>query len=154
MESHRILCAVDFSECSREALHVAAELARKEQAVLVLVHVDERPLWVHPPYTHLPFDVREEIRARMENMLEEWKAEASRRGAPEVVIKRPDGVPWERIVAAAREDPRIDLIIVGSHGRTGLKRALIGSVAERVVRHAPCSVAVVRPRSTGSSTDE
>lgn len=146
MELRRILCAVDFSECSHAALHAAAERARDAHAMLVLVHVEERPLWKHEPYVHLPGDVRQELLARMETLLDEWKQQARRCGAPEVVTTRKDGVPWEQIVAVAREDPSIDLIILGSHGRTGLSRALIGSVAERVVRHAPCSVTVVRPR--------
>ncbi len=54
-----------------------------------------------------------------------------------------DGVPWQEIVAAARET-NTDLIILATHGRTGLKHVLLGSVAERVVRHAPCPVLVVR----------
>jgi nucleotide-binding universal stress UspA family protein len=55
-------------------------------------------------------------------------------------------VPWDEIVGIAREDRAIDLIVLGTHGRTGIRRALIGSVAERVVRHAPCTVMVVGSR--------
>jgi len=55
------------------------------------------------------------------------------------------GAAWDQIVAVARKDPDIELIVIGTHGRTGVQRALIGSVAERVVRHAPCLVMVVRP---------
>jgi nucleotide-binding universal stress UspA family protein len=54
------------------------------------------------------------------------------------------GTPWERIVTRAREG-RHDLVVVGTHGRTGIKFVLLGSVAEYVVRYAPCSVMVVRP---------
>lgn len=146
MEPHHILCAVDFSDGSRQALHVAAELARKTQAVLVLVHVEDRPLWTKEPYLHLPGDVRQEILAGHETQLAQSAQDARQRGAREVTTKLLDGVPWERIVNAATEDPRIHTIVVGSHGRTGIKRVLLGSVAERVVRHAPCSVVVVRPR--------
>ncbi len=146
MEARHILCAVDFSPGSREALELAADLARDHHAVLVLLHVEERALWTAEPYLHLPADVREEVQLRLRDMLEEWKVEAQRRGAPEVMTQHRAGVPWERIVGTAREDPRIEQIVVGSHGRTGLRRALIGSVAERVVRHAPCSVIVARTR--------
>lgn len=57
-----------------------------------------------------------------------------------IAIKFLEGAPWDQIISTAREDPAIDLIVMGTHGRTGVKRALIGSVAERVVRHAPCAV--------------
>ena len=146
-EPKRILCAVDFSECSHHALHVATELARKSQAVLVLLHVEDRPLWLSEPYVHLPGDVRQEQMARAETQLASWKQEAQRRGAGEVIAKIVSGTPWDRIVALARADQRFDLIVLGTHGRTGVLHALLGSVAERVMRHAPCSVMVVRPHA-------
>lgn len=52
---------------------------------------------------------------------------------------RRQGTAWDRLCAIARDDRSIELVAVGTHGRTGIARALIGSVAERVVRHAPCS---------------
>ena len=55
------------------------------------------------------------------------------------------GFPWSVIVDAAVQDPAIDLVVIGTHGRTGIKRVFLGSVAEQVTRHAPCSVLVVRP---------
>ena len=140
----RIVCGVDFSEPSRSAMHVAARLARERDAALVLVHVAELPLWTHEPYFHMPNDVTEDILATAKRTLEEWKGEAEREGAREVVAKLANGVAWEQIVATAAADPDIELIVVATAGRTGLGRALIGSVAERVVRHAPCSVLVVR----------
>ena len=140
----RIVCAVDFSEPSRAAMHVAARLARQKEAALVLVHVVEMPLWAHEPYVHLPTDVTEYMLATSKRMLDEWKVEAERAGTKDVVAKITNGVPWEQIVATAAGDPPAELIVIATAGRTGLKRALIGSVAERVVRHAPCSVLVVR----------
>jgi len=147
MEIKKVLCAVDFSEGAREALRVASELARKWQAVLVLAHVVEQPLWVREPYLHLPGDQRRELIAAAEAELTAWRDEARRLGAPEVVTKMPSGAAWDRLVTLAREDPAIGMIVTGTHGRTGVSRTLIGSVAERVVRHAPCSVLVVRPPS-------
>jgi nucleotide-binding universal stress UspA family protein len=140
----RIVCAVDFSEPSREAMKLAARIAREYGAVLALVHVVEMPLWAHEPYVHMPTDVTEYMLATAKRTLDEWKIEAERAGAKEVVVKLADGVAWEQIVAAAASDPPAELVVVATAGRTGLKRALIGSVAERVVRHAPCSVLVVR----------
>jgi universal stress protein A len=143
----RILCPVDFSDASHQALRVAAELARDWHAALVVLHVQDRPLWRHEPYVHMPGDVRAETLARGETQLEEWKLEARQSGAPEVIANLQHGDPLDRIIAVARDDPEIGLIVLGTHGRTGLKRVLIGSVAERVVRLAPCTVMVVRSRS-------
>jgi nucleotide-binding universal stress UspA family protein len=143
----RILCPVDFSDYSHEALRVATELARGWRATLVLLHVEERPLWPHDPYMHLPGSLCEATLARAERQLDEWKREATQREAPDVVAKLVHGDPLDRIIAIAREDVEIGLIVLGTHGRTGLKRALIGSVAERVARLAPCTVMVVRSRA-------
>jgi len=145
MQTKRILCAIDFSAGARDALLAAADLAIQDEAVLVLVHVDERPLWLHEPYFHLPGDVRAVLRAESEAELVAWGTLARERGAKRVVTRLATGVAADEILAIAREEPPSELIVVGSHGRTGLKRMLIGSVAGRVVRHAPCSVLVVSP---------
>ena len=72
------------------------------------------------------------------------KAEAHKLGVTEVKALFADGTPWEQIVKLAETDPTIGVIVMGTHGRTGIQRALGGSVAERVVRHAPCTVTIVR----------
>ncbi len=146
MQFHRILCPIDFSESSREAMRVAAELARKSQAVLVLAHVWQAPVWLTTADYELPGGVVREAVDIAEANLEMWRRDARELGASEVNAKFLTGTPWDQIVSTAREDARIDLIVMGSHGRTGIKRAWIGSVAERVVRHAPCAVLVVRER--------
>ena len=153
MAFKKILCPVDYSDGSREAMHVAVELARKEQAVLVLVHVWERPIWLTGYERQLPSDVMAELFAAEETNLAAWKIDARKLGAPEVRTRFLEGAPWDQIVSAAREDPAIGLIVMGTHGRTGIQRALIGSVAERVVRHAPCAVMVVRPQRDERKTD-
>jgi nucleotide-binding universal stress UspA family protein len=56
------------------------------------------------------------------------------------------GTPWHEVVELLRKDESFDLVMVGTHGHTGLKHVLLGSVAERIVRHAPCPVLVVRTR--------
>ena len=144
--SRSILCAIDFSEPSRAAVHVAADLARERNAALELVYVEDRPLWESEPYLHLPGDVRQRALDAAERELEVWRREAEQRARVHVVTRIVDGSPWEQIVAIANADPSIDTIVLGTHGRSGVARALIGSVAERVVRHAPCSVLVVRPQ--------
>jgi universal stress protein A len=142
----KILCAVDFSDPSREALRAAAELARTSQATLILIHVWQAPLWMTDYGIQLPSDALLEARGAEESKLASWKAEAHELGAGDVTTRLVRGVPWDEIVSAARDDQAIDLIVVGTHGRTGVRRALIGSVAERVVRHAPCTVMVVGSR--------
>jgi universal stress protein A len=144
MTGERILCAVDFSDGARAALRLAAELARTRNAELVLLHVEEPPLWQREPAVHLPGDVRAEQRAQARSELESWRRVALELGVPAVTTTLASGVAWDRIVALANDDAAIELVIVGTHGRSGIARALIGSVAERVVRHAPCSVLVAR----------
>ena len=143
---HRITCAVDFSDDAREAMRLAAELARQSQAVLVLLHVWQVPIWATTAEYQLPEQILQEACDAAERKLEDWKAEARKLGASEVKTSFVTGIPWERIVAAASVEPRSDLIVVGTHGRTGLRHALIGSVAEKVVRHAGCPVLVARAR--------
>lgn len=145
--SSRVLCAVDFSESARNAMHVAAHLARDRDATLELVHVQERPLWTNEPPVHFPGDVRQSALEAGARDLEIWRREAEKcvQGL-NVVTRTTGGSPWDQIVAIANADPTIEVIVVGTHGRSGVARALIGSVAERVARHAPCSVLVVRPK--------
>ncbi len=76
--------------------------------------------------------------------LAELRREAESTGAKLVSTHVRTGTPWHEIVEYLRADPTFDLVILGTHGRTGLKHILLGSVAERVVRHAPCAVLVVR----------
>lgn len=146
MTFKKILCAVDFSDPSRNAMRAAAELARSAQATLVLMHVWQPPLWTTDYGIELPNDALQEARGVEESTLAAWRAEARQLGVGEVTTKLVRGVPWDEIVGAARDDKAIDLIVLGTHGRTGLRRALIGSVAERVVRHAPCTAMVVGAR--------
>jgi universal stress protein A len=144
----QILCPVDFSDESRLALLAATELARDSQASLRVIHVDERPLWIRKPYVSSSGDITVAQRETA-SKLAEWTELARRGGAANVTSSMLEGVPWERIVALAREDPAVRWIVLGAHGRTGIHRVLLGSVAERVVRHAPCSVMIVRPPRSG-----
>ena len=126
-------------------MHVAADLAGERNAVLELVHVEDRPLWANEPSIHLPGDVRQQALDATERELDGWRHDAEQRARVKVVTRIVGGAPWDQIVAIANADPSIETIVMGTHGRSGISRALIGSVAERVVRHAPCSVLVVRP---------
>ncbi|HSE93925.1 MAG TPA: universal stress protein [Methylomirabilota bacterium] len=140
----RILVPTDFSAPSEEAWKTACRLGRVLGAELILVHV-----FVEPPlYSEGPFSgerVREVYaagRAWVEKTLEEWAAGARAEGLAARVLVRV-GVPHREILALAAYE-RADLLVVGTHGRGGVERALIGSVADRVIRLAPCPVLSVR----------
>jgi nucleotide-binding universal stress UspA family protein len=141
----KIVCPVDFSACSREAVRVAAELARDGAASLILAHVWEPPKWASGEVMLAPEVVQGTIDAE-EAELENWKIHAKQLGAREVGTRFLTGVAWDAIVELAKADPTIDLVVMGTHGRTGLRHVLLGSVAEKVVRHAPCPVLIVRDR--------
>jgi nucleotide-binding universal stress UspA family protein len=138
----QILCAIDFYEPSRAALHHAGDLARAFGATLVLVHVYPEPRIGYPgwfPEARFPTQLRE----LAADKLEEWKREAEGLVGQPVQVVLLEGVPWQRLVSFAREQA-CDLVVLGAGGATGLAHALIGSVAERLVRHAPCPTLVVR----------
>jgi nucleotide-binding universal stress UspA family protein len=140
----RIVCPTDLSDAAAPADRQAVALARPLGAELVLLHVaSESPLWRETLGTA---QVRAVFAAQRK-----WAADAlaERAGAlagqgvnARCVVKV--GVPWEEIVGVAA-DEHADMIVMGTHGRTGLDRLLLGSVTERVVRRAPCPVLTVRP---------
>ena len=140
----KICCPIDFSETSRVALEEASELARRYQGELALLHVFEPPvatsdLMVAPP------GMFEQTAKDLERKLELWKGEAEQRGARVVRALVVTGAAATETVRFAREGG-YDLVVMGTHGRRGLRHLVLGSVAERVVREAPCAVLVVRPR--------
>jgi universal stress protein A len=146
MGFHKIMCPGDFSPCSREALETAATLARESNAQLVLAHVWEPSQFAVSADFGLSPQVVQALFDTQEAELAKWKTQARELGVKEIATCMRTGAPWDQIVSAARDDQAIDLIVMGTHGRTGLKHALLGSVAEKVVRHAPCPVLVARAR--------
>ncbi len=143
-EWKKICCPVDFSEPSRVALRVAASLARRYGAELAIFHAYPVPGYTLPegsvvPSTHM----LQELANETDTHLAEWKREAEDLGVPRVVTAQGVGEPAAEIVDYARESG-MDLLVIGTHGRTGLSHAILGSVAERVVRHASCPVLTIR----------
>jgi nucleotide-binding universal stress UspA family protein len=140
----RILCATDFSDTAETAWDAAAELARTHRAELILAHVfTELPVY---PDVAVPdvYRVWEEQRVWVERTLDERVHAATAQGLTARWVLKTGTAP-ESIVETAVET-QADLIVIGTHGRTGLSRLVIGSVAERVVRLAPCAVLTVKPR--------
>jgi nucleotide-binding universal stress UspA family protein len=122
-----ILCPVDFSRTSRDAMLAATALAARMRARLRLVHVGEP----------------EATPAELAPELERWAMEARGYGC-EVETQVVLGYPAHDIVAEAR-DSMAELVVMGTHGRSGVARLLMGSVAEKVTRLAPCPVMTVHP---------
>jgi nucleotide-binding universal stress UspA family protein len=147
IQLRRILSATDFSTNAKLALEYACGLADKFQAELHILHV--LPVIVNQlvadPYAAygLPADFEDRVRASAEKALSELP-DPSWAGHPCVVRELRRGSPFVEIVQYAREN-HMDLIVLGTHGRSGLTHMLLGSVAERVVRTAGCPVLTIRP---------
>ncbi len=144
LELKRILVPVDFSECSRKAFHYAVHFARQFNAELMLLHVHVQvPL--NPEMLVLASEgLGVEYREQAARELAKWRQEV----VPGISVKavtREGMAAHQEIVEAARES-NSDLIVIGNHGRTGLSRLMTGGTTERVVRHAPCPVLVIRER--------
>jgi nucleotide-binding universal stress UspA family protein len=140
-----ILVPTDFSETAETALTYAKALAETFNASLHLLHVLQDPLVYAPVaegYTVLP-KLREEMEREAQQQLENVLSDPERRRFHAVPALK-WGTPFLEIVRYAR-DQQIDLIVLGTHGRGPITHLLLGSVAEKVVRKAPCPVLTVRP---------
>ena len=135
---HTILHPTDFSDRSEYAFRLACSLARDYSARLVVLHVVSPPVVIYGEGVVPPEP--EAFRAEAQEKLNRLEAPA-----PGVGMERrlTEGDPVAEILRLAQESGA-DLIVLGTHGRTGLGRLLMGSVAEQVVRGAPCSVLVVK----------
>lgn len=138
MAQRTILIPTDFSHASDAALPHAEALARQHGARLLIVHVEEPPLAYGGG--ELYYGLPEPDTARLQAMLE-----AVRPSDPGVEFQHrlAIGAPAAEICRIAA-DERAEMIVLGTHGRTGVFRLLMGSVAESVLRHAPCPVLVFR----------
>ena len=141
----RILCATDFSETAEAAWEMACDLARVHRAELALVHVfTDLPSYAYAevpgPAVHR---VWEEQRQWVQRALEDRVAAAAARGLTVHALLKTGTAAT--VIADTAAEQAVDLVVVGTHGRTGLNRLIIGSVAERVVRIAPCPVLTVKP---------
>jgi nucleotide-binding universal stress UspA family protein len=143
----RILVPVDFSDASRAALDYATDLARAVDGSLDLLHVWEAPVYVTqatPLESGLTqTSLMEAVQTQANDGLHAFVLSAKQPGAPIRSLEIEMGAPASTICEYARSG-RHDLIVMGTHGRTGIARVVIGSVAEHVVRLAPCPVLTVR----------
>ena len=141
---HNIAVPVDFSESSKAALHYARELALAFGAQLDIIHVIEEKL--HPAFYNTGafsiYDLQPEIKDKLGNELEAFYKTID---GPPVVAKFTllHGNPSREIINHL-QDEKADLLVLSTHGLTGLRRMLMGSVAERLIREAPCPVLTVK----------
>ena len=138
---NKILVPTDFSEHSASAVRYGAELASKFDAELHLLHcVEQTPIlygeggaWISP-------DTIVEMQAAADKHMQEFPVDAT---GVTVVRKCVDGHPFVEVIRYAKKE-EMDLIVMGTHGRGAIAHLLLGSVAEKVVRKAPCPVLTVR----------
>ena len=143
MRLQTILVPTDFSAASRKALVHAAALARLGGGDVTLVHVIEPPPYPQFGYAHIPLKEAKLKRSARER-LEALRQELADVGVKCAFVIR-TGSAFHEITEQAREQ-QADVIVIATHGRGALAHLLLGSTAERVVRHAPCPVLVVRER--------
>jgi nucleotide-binding universal stress UspA family protein len=150
----RILVPVDFSECARASLDVAVDLARRFDAEIEALHVWETPTYVTPELMLWAPDtgkrsLAEFARTQAGHAMQQLLASVEKSGAR--VHGRVDTGAISDVILAAAADA--DLVVIGTHGRTGIAHALLGSVAERVVRRSPCPVLTVRAPAVAAPSD-
>ena len=140
MAAKHILACVDFSEHSTRALAEVAEYAKANGSKVTLIHIADPQAFIPPqavlePESHTDRSAHE---AELASLRDEHLA-----GLPVEIAMVEDHAP-ARAICDYASNHGVDLIVIGSHGRGGMERWLIGSVAERVVRHAASNVYVVR----------
>ncbi len=137
-KGERILVALDGSKYSEAALDQAVSLGKTcNSHIFALTVVD-----LYPTQIELAPQLYEKMHAQANQTLESAKEKIEKENISCETIVHTGGQPYEFIVNEAK-DKNIDLIVMGTHGRTGLKKFFMGSVVERVIGHAPCSVMVV-----------
>ncbi len=140
----KILVPVDFSAHSAEAVRVAADLSRRFEAPLTLVHVYDPLVYALPDgYIFMPQPAIDQLLDAFKEQLAQAKVQALDAGATRVETQVLQGFVAGAIVDRATAGA-FDLIVMGTHGRTGMQHVLVGSTAERVVRLATCPVLTVK----------
>jgi nucleotide-binding universal stress UspA family protein len=142
----KILCPIDFSDTSRAAMLQALEIAKRENAQVLLLHVLETPLMASHGELLTPPEMFAGRPEEAQTKLMAWKTDAESIAPGRVITEMLGGAPGNEIPRVAREGG-FDLVVMGTHGRRGLRRLALGSVAEVVARTAPCPVLVHRPAS-------
>ena len=143
IEVERILVPVDFSDNARAVLDWAAHLAEEHKASVLLLHAYHLPVeFQQLEGAYLPPDFWSNVKSEAEQSLSRYAAELREKGLEVETLVR-EGYPASVIVDEA-EAQNANLVVIGTHGLSGLKHMLLGSIAERVVQKAPCPVLTVK----------
>jgi nucleotide-binding universal stress UspA family protein len=141
----KILVPIDFSEPSRKAMQYALSFAKQFNAEVLLLHVIEFIPMPVPPLAVVHDEVTQgKLHESAAKELAQWRERFGQQMGIRASVR--DGISAHAEIVNAAIEGNIDLIVLGMKGRSGLAHLLIGSTAERVVRHAPCPVLVVRER--------
>ncbi len=141
MAFRKILITVDDDPLAAHAAEVGIGLARSLNAEIALVHAIDPSLIFSPEAGGVADELAQRAQQEGARVVADFRARLPTGTSALQFVRQ--GRPGQEIVKAAKEWPA-DLIVIGSHGRRGLTRAVLGSVAEEVMRHAPCPVLVVR----------
>ena len=150
----KVLCPVDFSDLSEETLDIAIQLAEKYGSTFHLIYVLPKPNYYDWTLTGMSnllvensFDkIKDEVQKKLKSKVDQIQKDHPFLDPTYEINDKMD--PIEGILAAAKAK-KSDLIIMGSHGRRGLNRILMGSVAEAILRHAPCAVMIYKGKTSG-----
>ena len=151
MTFRRILVATDFAESAERALICGVDIARRHGAELVLLHV----YMDLPAYPEITAGQVEKIYDEQRRWIEDALERRARSARGQGLLARPllRTGPAAATIARTATEENIDLVVVGTQGRAGLDRLIVGSVAERVVRLAECPVLVVKSAETATRAD-
>jgi nucleotide-binding universal stress UspA family protein len=141
IELRNLLLAVDFSDSCLKATEYAVALSNRFGATLHLLHVIEDPVVYLPMFESYPLPTREQFETYAQDRLENWTSDSEVEGLKLELAWR-HGAPHIEIMEYA-DDSKIDLVVMGTHGRGFAAHLLLGSVAEKVIRKAPCPVLTV-----------
>ena len=146
----KILIPIDGSDSSLEALVYAGSFASEFNITVYLMTVTEPHHSIYDVYAEQVTLTQRvsEATTILNQRLSETEKKAKKLGIPNIILRRCFGTPWEKIIEVAKKEA-IDLILMGTHARTGIAHFLIGSVTEKVIRAAPCPVLVIRPNIYG-----
>jgi len=142
----KILAPTDISDLSRAGVRRALEMAKSDGAEVIVHHVVRHPVLFHDEFPAADFSLIDEIIEERKRLLEDYMKRHFADLTPGLKVSTmvEMGIPYRAIPDKARKE-NVDLIVMSTHGRTGLMHALIGSVTERVVREAICPVLSIRP---------
>jgi nucleotide-binding universal stress UspA family protein len=146
IDVQRILVPIDFSENAASVIEWAAHLAEEHGSRIILFHAYHLPVeFQQYEGAYLPPDYWAGVKAEAEQSLRRYQGEIEQRGIEVEGVVR-EGYAATAIVDEAASQ-KADLIVIGTHGLSGLKHMLLGSIAERVVQKSPCPVLTVKARS-------